>query len=92
MDLCIRNRKLIFILSLLLVAAVSFLVFHNHPDGDHLDCPVCRLIQLLVILFVPILTLIPVSLNRIFSAVPIKKLSSLLLPENIQGRAPPVFA
>lgn len=77
---------------MLLLAAFGFLLFHTHADGDHTqDCFACRLIQLLILIFVPITALISAGLSRTCGLVPVKKLSSVLLSKNLQGRAPPKF-
>ncbi len=88
-----RNKNLIILIACLLIAASGFLLFHHHPDGDHTqDCFACRLIQQLIVIFVPIAALISALICRIHSFVPVKKLSSFLLADYLQGRAPPVSA
>ena len=76
---------------MLLLAAFAFLLFHHHSYGDHtIDCSACRLVQQLVLFFIPIVAVISALICRTYIFVPIKKLSSLLLARNLQGRAPPL--
>jgi len=88
----LKNKNLVILITLLSIFALGFLIFHTHADGDHTqDCFACRLIQQLVLVFIPIAALVSALICRTYTLVPVKKLSSFLLPKNLQGRAPPKF-
>ncbi len=88
-----RNKNLIILIACLLIAASGFLLFHHHPEGDHTQhCLICRLVQYVAFIFVSAVVLATSSVSRIFFLVPVKKLSSFLLADHLQGRAPPVSA
>lgn len=91
----LKKKNLIILIALLSIAAFGFLLFHTHADGgDHTHhCFVCRLVQQLALIFIPIVTFISATLIcRAHAFAPVKKLSSFLLTENLQGRAPPVLS
>lgn len=86
-----KKKNAVILIALLLIVAFGFLLFHTHADGNHAqDCFACRLVQQLALIFIPIVTIISATLIcRAHAFVPVKKLSSFLLTENLQGRAPP---
>ena len=84
------RKQIVWILGLLILASFTFLLFHHHPDGDHNQhCLICRLVQLITLIFVPLVALLAPLVNRTFSAVPVKKLISSFIPDHHQERAPP---
>ena len=87
-----KDKRLLFLgVALLILAAFVLALFHHHADGrDHQDCPVCQLIQhfsalalFSAVAFITALAALKDFPTQTFSFVP------LLLPSNLQGRAPP---
>ncbi len=89
----LENQKLFAVLTaFFLLASFFLLLFHHHEDNaHHSDCPVCRLVQQIMSVFVAIIVAFIGNLSlsgRFFSAFS-ERFTSALLPSNLQGRAPP---
>lgn len=89
-----KNHQLLFVLAAIFAVVSFFLAFfHTHEDGEHTsDCPVCRLVHQITLVFIAVALFFFVLRRQVFYAEPYKELVSHLSTLSLRDRAPPLLA